>query len=78
MYKNWLKALLEKYADNTASKEEVKEMFELIKHVRNPRELRDVIAETKTAKNWKTQLSQETSTGCGTIYSRSITNPEKV
>jgi len=59
MDKNRIRDLLERYADNKASKDEVEEMFELIKQAENEKVLKDLIAETREENNWKTDLPKD-------------------
>ena len=59
MDKNGVRDLLERYAGNKASKEEVEEMFELINRAENDEVLRELIAEVREEKNWEADLPQE-------------------
>jgi ferric-dicitrate binding protein FerR (iron transport regulator) len=59
MDKNRIRDLLERYADDKASTEEVEEMFELIKQAENEKVLKDLIAETREENNWKTDLPKD-------------------
>src|SRR6476469_6481299 len=59
MDKNGVRDLLERYAGNKASKEEVEEMFELINRAVNDEVLRELIAEVREEKNWEADLPQE-------------------
>jgi hypothetical protein len=59
MDKNGVRDLLERYADNKALKEELEEMFELIKQAENDKILKDLIVGTREEKNWEADLPQE-------------------